>query len=115
MRKLVTDGCAFEEPDAEAAAALRREIFRRAAADRRTASPSQPFDRGALLEAAARERGTTADTLEAGLYGDRPARQRLLSFAGRPPAALAAGFELAEAQAVSPRRAPAPTGGCSAR
>jgi predicted nuclease of restriction endonuclease-like RecB superfamily len=100
VRKLVADGCAFEEPDAEAAATLRREIFRRAAAERRAASPSRPFDRGALLDAAARERGMTADAVEAGLYGDRPARQRLLSFAGRPPAALAAGFELAEAQAV---------------
>jgi predicted nuclease of restriction endonuclease-like RecB superfamily len=100
VQKLVYDGCSFEEPDAETAAALRREIFRRAAAERRAASPSAPFDRGALLEAAARERGTTAAVVEAGLYGDRPARQRLLAFAGRPPAMLAAGFELAEAQAV---------------
>ena len=100
VQKLVYDGCSFEEPDAETAAALRREIFRRAAAARRAASPSAPFDRGALLEAAARERGTTAAVVEAGLYGDRPARQRLLAFAGRPPAMLAAGFELAEAQAV---------------
>jgi uncharacterized protein len=98
--KLVHDGCSFEEPDAESAAALRREIFRRAAAARRAASASAPFDRGALLASAARERGTTADDLEAGLYADRPARQRLLAFAGRPPVALAAGFELAEAQAV---------------
>jgi uncharacterized protein len=100
VQKLVYDGCSFEEPDAETAAALRREIFRRAAAERRTASPSAPFDRGALLEAAARERGTTAAVVEAGLYGDRPARQRLRAFAGRPAGMLAAGFELAEAQAV---------------
>jgi len=100
VQKLVYDGCSFEEPDAETAAALRREIFRRAATERRAASPSAPFDRGALLEAAARERGTTAAVVEAGLYGDRPARQRLLAFAGRPPGMLAAGFELAEAQAV---------------
>ncbi len=100
VQKLVYDGCSFEEPDADTAAALRREIFRRAAAERRAATPSAPFDRGALLEAAARERGTTATVVEAGLYGDRPARQRLLAFAGRPPGMLAAGFELAEAQAV---------------
>ena len=60
VQKLVYDGCSFEEPDAETAAALRREIFRRAAAERRAATPSAPFDRGALLEAAARARGTTA-------------------------------------------------------
>ena len=100
VQKLVQDGCTFEEPNAEAAAALRREIFRRAAAARRAATPTAPFDRDALLAAAAGERGTTADAIEAGLYGDRPARQRLIAFAGRPPAALAAGFELAEAQAV---------------
>jgi predicted nuclease of restriction endonuclease-like RecB superfamily len=103
--KLVQDGCSFEEPDGEAAAALRREIFRRAAAARRAASPSAPFDRDALLAAAARERDTTAAAIEAGLYGDRPARQRLLAFAARPPAALAAGFELTEAQAVLLRAA----------
>jgi predicted nuclease of restriction endonuclease-like RecB superfamily len=100
VQKLVEDGCTFEEPDAEAAAALRREIFRRAAAARRAASPSAPFDRGALLDAAARERGTTAAEIDAGLYADRPIRQRLLSFAGQPPGALAGGFALAEAQAV---------------
>jgi len=100
VQKLVQDGCRFEEPDAETAAALRREIFRRAAAARRAATPNAPFDRGALLAAAAGERGTTADAIEAGLYGDRPARQRLLTVDVRPPASLAAGFELAEAQAV---------------
>ena len=100
VQKLVEDGCRFEEPDAETAAALRREIFRRAAAGRRAATPSAPFDRDALLAAAAGERGTTADAIEAGLYADRPARQRLLTFDARPPAAIASGFELAEAQAV---------------
>ncbi len=100
VQKLVHDGCSFEESDAEAAAALRRDVFRRAAAGRRAASPSAPFDRAALLETAARERATTAAEIEAGLYADRPARQRVLAFAGRPAGMLAAGFELAEAQAV---------------
>jgi predicted nuclease of restriction endonuclease-like RecB superfamily len=100
VMKLVQDGCSFEEPDGEAASALRREIFRRAAAARRAASPTAPFDRDALLAAAGRERDMTGDAIEAALYGDRPARQRLLSFAARPAAAVAAGFELAEAQAV---------------
>jgi len=100
VQKLVQDGCRFEEPDAEAAAALRREIFRRAAAARRAATPTAPFDRDALLEAAARERGTTGAALDAGLYADRPARQRLLAFEGRAPAHVAAGFALAETQAV---------------
>jgi len=100
VQKLVYDGCSFQEPDAEAAAALRQDVFRRAAAARRAASATAPFDRAALLETAARERGTTAAEIEAGLYGDRPARQRMLAFAGRPAGALAYGFALAEAQAV---------------
>jgi predicted nuclease of restriction endonuclease-like RecB superfamily len=100
VQKLVYDGCRFEEPDAEAAAAVRRDVFRRAAAARRAASPSAPFQRGAVLEGAARERATTATAIEAGLYADRPARQGLLAFEGRPAGAIAAGFELAEAQAV---------------
>jgi predicted nuclease of restriction endonuclease-like RecB superfamily len=100
VQKLVQDRCTFEEPDTEAAATLRREIFRRAAGARRAATPAAPFDREALLEAAARERGTTGAALDAGLYADRPARQRLLAFEGRAPAHVAAGFALAEAQAV---------------
>jgi uncharacterized protein len=100
VQKLVQDGCSFEEPDADTATAVRRDVFRRAAAARRAASASAPYDRAAVLEAAARERGTTAAEVEAGLYADRPARQRLAAFAGRPPAAVAAGFALAEAQAV---------------
>jgi predicted nuclease of restriction endonuclease-like RecB superfamily len=100
VQKLVQDGCTFEEPDADTAASLRREIFRRAAAARRAATPAAPFDRATLLADAAAERATTADAIDAGLYADRPARQRLLAFEGRPPAAVAAAFELAEAQAV---------------
>ena len=61
---------------------------------------SAPWDRAALLEAAARERGTTAADIDAGLSADRPARQRLRAFDARPAAAIAAGFELSEAQAV---------------
>jgi uncharacterized protein len=98
--KLVRDGCRYDEPDPEPAQALRRDVFRRAAAARRTATAVAPFDRGALLAAVAAERGMAADDVEAGLYADRPARQRLLAFEGRPPAALAAGFTLSQAQAV---------------
>ena len=98
--KLVRDGCRFDEPDPEPAQALRREVFRRAAAARRAATAVAPFDRDALLAAVAAERGVEANDVEAGLYADRPARQRLLAFEGRPAAALAAGFALSQAQAV---------------
>jgi predicted nuclease of restriction endonuclease-like RecB superfamily len=97
--KLVCDGLRFEEPAREEAVACRREIFRRAAAARR-AAPAAGFDRAAILEALAAERGTTAAALDAGLYADRPGAQRLLTVEVTAPRLLAAGFEISEAQAV---------------
>jgi predicted nuclease of restriction endonuclease-like RecB superfamily len=97
--KLVRDGCRFDEPDSEAATALRRDLFRRAAAARR-AGASAPFDRDAVLAAEAQARGTEPAAIEAALYGDRPGAQRLLAADAIPPAAHAARFALAEAQAV---------------
>ena len=98
--KLVRDGCRFDETDPEPAQALRRDVFQRAAAARRAATAMAPFDRDALLTAVAGERGASAADIEASLYADRPARQRLLAFEGRPAAAVAAGFTLSQAQAV---------------
>lgn len=98
--KLVRDGCRFDETDPEPAQALRRDVFRRAAAARRAATAIAPFDRDALLAVVGDERGVSAADIEAGLYADWPARQRLLAFEGRPAAAVAAGFTLSQAQAV---------------
>jgi len=98
--KLVRDGCRFDETDPEPAQALRRDVFQRAASARRAATAIAPFDRDALLTAVADERSVSAADIEAALYADRPARQRLLAFDGRPAAAVAAGFTLSQAQAV---------------
>jgi len=97
--KLVSDGLRFEEPARADAVALRRDTFRHAAAARR-AAPGAPFDRATVLEELAREQGTTAAVLDAGLYADRPGAQRLLEVETTAPALLAAGFEIREAQAV---------------
>jgi predicted nuclease of restriction endonuclease-like RecB superfamily len=94
--KLVRDGCVFEEANAEDATALRRDLFRRVSAARRAGA----FDRSALVEAVARARDLPAAALERALFGDRAGAQRLLSVVTPPPASLAAGFELAQAQAV---------------
>jgi uncharacterized protein len=104
VQKLVCDGLRFEEPAREEAVACRRETFRRAAAARR-AAPAAAFERAAILEALAAERGTTAVALEAGLYADRPSAQRLLAIEVTAPELLAAGFEISEAQAVLLRAA----------
>lgn len=97
--KLVKDGLRFEESAAGAATELRRNLFRSAAAARRTA-PAAPFDRAAFLDAYAEKRRTTAGALESELYADRPGAQRLLAVETPAPVLLAAGFEIAEAQAV---------------
>ena len=94
--KLVRDGCVFEEAAGEGATALRRSLFRRASAARRAGA----FDRPATVEAVASERGTTAAAVEHGLFADRAGALRLLAVEAPLPAALAAGFELAQAQAV---------------
>jgi uncharacterized protein len=95
--KLVRDGLEFEETSPADSAELRRELFRRAAAARRAGGA---FDRATLLAALAGERGRTPDALEAALYADRPGAQRLIGVEVPAPALLAAGFEIAEAQAV---------------
>ena len=79
VAKLIVDGCRFEEPAAEAAGLLRRDVFLRAAAARRAATATAPFDRAAVLGAVAAERGTTVASVEAGLYADRPGAHRLLA------------------------------------
>lgn len=100
VRKLILDGCRFEETDPDAATELRRALFRRAAAARRAATPTAPFDRAGVLQAEAAARATTAEAIESALYADRSSAQRLLAIELPPPAAIAAGFPLAEAQAV---------------
>jgi predicted nuclease of restriction endonuclease-like RecB superfamily len=98
--KLVRDGCVFEEAATAEAAALRRDLFRRAAATRRALPPGGAFDREAVVTAVARERAVRTDDVDRLLFGDRPGALRLEAVGGPSPAALAAGFELSEAQAV---------------
>jgi uncharacterized protein len=107
--KLVRDGCVFEEASSEDAVTLRRELFHRASAARHAARPSEDgatpftvgaFDREAVVDAVAGERGATPAALERALFADRSGALRLLAVQSAPPAHLAAGFELAEAQAV---------------
>ena len=96
VTKLVRDGLQFQEMDAQTSAELRRDLFRRAAAARRAGS----FDRARLLEEAGAPRGLDGGGVEDALFADRPGAQRLLAIDAPAPAALAAGFALAEAQAV---------------
>jgi predicted nuclease of restriction endonuclease-like RecB superfamily len=90
---------AFEEADAGGAAPCAAS-YSRATAARRALGPGEPFDRGAVVAAVAAARELPAAEIERRLFADRPGALRLLGVGGLPPAALAAGFELAEAQAV---------------
>jgi predicted nuclease of restriction endonuclease-like RecB superfamily len=94
--KLVRDGCVYEEAVGEDATTLRRELFRRASAERHAGA----FDRSAVVEALAAARGTSAASIDEGLFADRAGAQRLLAMEAAAPERLAAGFELAQAQAV---------------
>ncbi len=96
VTKLVRDGLQFQEMDAHTSAELRRDLFRRAAAARRAGT----FDRARLLEESGAPRGLDGAGIEHALFADRPGAQRLLGIEAPSPAALAAGFGLAEAQAV---------------
>ncbi|MES1207952.1 MAG: DUF790 family protein [Pseudomonadota bacterium] len=96
VTKLVRDGLRFQEMDAQTSAELRRDLFRRAARARRAGT----FDRTRLLEEAGAPRGLEGAAVEGALFADRPGAQRLLAIDAPSPAALAAGFGLAEAQAV---------------
>jgi predicted nuclease of restriction endonuclease-like RecB superfamily len=98
--KLVRDRCLFEEAAADEAAALRGDLFRRAAAARRALAAGVPFDRDALVAEVGRERGVDAAEIERRLFGDRPGALRLLAVEAPAPKLLAAGFDLAQAQAV---------------
>ncbi|HVZ74262.1 MAG TPA: DUF790 family protein [Polyangia bacterium] len=113
--KLVRDGCVFEEASSEDAVALRRELFHRASAARLAAHADAPslatgsfmagFDRAAIVADVARDRGVEPAAIDRALFADRAGAQRLLSVQVPSPARLAAGFELAQAQAVLLRAA----------
>jgi predicted nuclease of restriction endonuclease-like RecB superfamily len=98
--KLVRDACVFEEAAAEDAAGLRRQVFRTSSAYRRAAAPGASFDRRAILDTVARERGSSANELDRRLFADRASALRLLAAPALAPAILAADFELVQAQAV---------------
>ena len=114
LGKLVEDASSYESQPEIEPVELRREVFLRASAARRasarTAGPvpaegslwreSAPLDRAALLEAVAKERGTSADAIERNLYADLRGAQVLESIEALSAEGLVARYETAQAQAV---------------
>lgn len=100
LAKLVEDRASFEaavEVDPEA---LRREVFARASAARRTLPPGDRLDRAAVLAEVAGERGLDPAGIEAALYADLRAAHRLIAFTAPTATALVDVYDEAQAQAV---------------
>ena len=112
LAKLLVDGCAFEEGDSDEAERVRREVFVRAARERR----EQRFDRARILDESARELGHDAAWVERTLYSDLKESHVLLSVPPATAPLLASTWETGRVQAVLLRatrvaieiRAPAP-------
>jgi predicted nuclease of restriction endonuclease-like RecB superfamily len=100
LLKLVLDRCEFETEAEIDPRALRQAVFVSAAAQRREAERAEDFSRDAVLAAAAEAQGLSPERLEALLYADLRAAQRLLSFAATSAEKLVADYELAGEQAV---------------
>jgi predicted nuclease of restriction endonuclease-like RecB superfamily len=97
LLKLVLDRCTFEEGTTLEPAPLREELFSAAAAARKS---GDPFDRQALVAAAAAGRGVSAEEIEAALYADLADAHLLRQLDAASPEALVAGYDLAQVQAV---------------
>lgn len=98
--KLILDRCEWEAAPELDPTELRRDVFLAAAARRREAAPGETFDRDAIVAQAATARGVTATEVERALYADLKGAHVLSSFAPISPAALVAGYDRAQAQAV---------------
>lgn len=100
LLKLVTDRCEFEADEEEDPRELRRRVFTRAAAKRRSAEQTEAFDRQAVLAEVAQELGLAVDTLEQRLYTDLRSAHKLLSASPSSAEELVDAYELAQEQSV---------------
>jgi len=100
LAKLVDDRCTFAADETVDATALRRDLFLRATAARRATPDGARFDRDGVLDSLARDRGTTRDAVERGLFADLRDAHELTAFNAIAPASLVALWERGQAQAV---------------
>jgi len=95
--KLVVDRCEFEAAPPVSPEELRRELFSRAAAERREHGH---LDRGKLVADVAAAHRLSAEQLERVLYADLKASHTLIAFDAVAPAALVESLVRGQAQAV---------------
>ncbi|HSO35639.1 MAG TPA: DUF790 family protein [Labilithrix sp.] len=99
LRKLVEDGCVFDEESALDPVAIRRAIFLRATQSRRTRDVLRPFDREAVVQEIAASLGQTSDAVERALFADLHGEHVLRSAPASDAASVVDAYELGRAQA----------------
>jgi predicted nuclease of restriction endonuclease-like RecB superfamily len=102
LAKLLEDRCEFEVVSGHPPEAIRAAVFRIATQQRQdtAADTLMPFDRAAVLGAAANELSLTPEVVEQGLFADLKSEQRLVHFKDISVERLLQRYNVALAQAV---------------
>lgn len=100
LRKLVEDGCVFDEESGLDPLTVRRDVFLRATRSRRTRDVLRPFDRDAVIEAVASSLGQAPAEIERALFADLRGEHVLRSAPVVDAASIVDAYELGRAQAI---------------
>jgi uncharacterized protein len=100
LRKLVEDGCVFDEESALDPVAIRQAIFRRATEARRATGELRPFDRDRVVQEIATSLGQPPEELERALFADLRGEHVLRSTPFLNAASIVETYELGRAQAI---------------
>lgn len=100
LQKLVSDRCEIEAESGSDPVELRRAVFTRASAARRSLGTGERFAADTLLATVAGEMEMEPAALERLLYVDLRSAHRVLAFASLSPEALVELYSLGQAQAV---------------
>jgi uncharacterized protein len=100
LRKLVEDGCVFDEESAIDPVTVRRAVFLRATQTRRTRDVLRPFGREEVMQEIAASLGQTSEAVERALFADLHGEHVLRSAPGSEATSVVDAYELGRAQAV---------------
>ncbi len=102
LRKLVDDGCVFDEDTALDPIAIRRAVFLRATQLRRARNDGElrPFERGAVVREIAASLGQPPEELERALFADLRGEHVLRSAPVLNAASLVESYEIGRGQAI---------------
>ena len=100
LRKLIEDGCVFDEESALDPIVVRRDVFLRATQSRRARDVLRPFERDAVIEAIAAAHGQPPAEIERALFADLRSEHVLRSAPLMDAASIVDASELGRAQAI---------------